>query len=183
MTPPEELMIDADLVEDSKTHSSGATIVKGKNLIKEKIGSVSISSVITKKEIDSAQKNIEKVKESYDQIIRPELERFKKSFELFVEALDKNTEHYVELCDAILNIKGSAGMNDYPLATEISRSFYVFLTDEDIHQPRGREILKLHSNALQLVFKQKMKGSGGEIGNQLVQDLHKLHNLNRAATT
>lgn len=69
------------------------------------------------------------------------------------------------------NIKGQGSSFDYPLATEIAAELCNFLRNRQTISERDAALVSGYAAALDTVARNKVKGSGGELGQRLVSRL------------
>lgn len=80
-----------------------------------------------------------------------------------------------QIKDAAYSIKSRAGTFGYTRASDIAGSLYDFCnTHYDRANTLHLSVLEKHMQALITIFSQNIAGDGGKVGEELMQDLHKL---------
>jgi hypothetical protein len=79
------------------------------------------------------------------------------------------------MCSASTLIQARSDAYDYELASKVAKFLTDFCTSYfNIHNPTHKLLLEKHIQALQVILKTKMRGNGGQLGEELISDLGKL---------
>ncbi len=69
-------------------------------------------------------------------------------------------------------LRGQSGIFDYPLITHIAKSLYDATISQSIEvTPAWIELIGAHIDTIRAVFSQKISGTGGEVGQALLQEM------------
>lgn len=69
-------------------------------------------------------------------------------------------------------LRGQSGTFDYPLITEFGKSLYEATMDPDtVITEDKRKLIAAHIDAIRTVFKNRIQGSGGEVGSALLREI------------
>ena len=69
-------------------------------------------------------------------------------------------------------LRGQSGIFDYPLITHIAKSLYDATISQAIEvTPAWIELIGAHIDTIRAVFSQKISGTGGEVGQALLQEM------------
>jgi CheY-like chemotaxis protein len=69
-------------------------------------------------------------------------------------------------------LRGQSGIFDYPLITQIAKSLYDATLSQSIEvTPAWIELVGAHIDTIRAVFSQKISGTGGEVGQALLQEM------------
>ena len=80
--------------------------------------------------------------------------------------------HMEELYSVVQSIKGQGTSFGYPLMTAVGTQLARFIEDCGENLSDGQmEAVRVHQEAMRLVWQQKMEGEGGPIGQKLVAGL------------
>lgn len=74
----------------------------------------------------------------------------------------------------VMDLKGQGATYDYMLLTEIGDLLKKFTEARETITGRDIKIIGAHIDAMQAVLREKIKGDGGEVGRQIVANLHQL---------
>ena len=81
-------------------------------------------------------------------------------------------KHLVTINAIAHELRGQGGIFDYPLITAFGKTLYEATTDSSVDVTENRlKLLEAHIDAIRLVFKQQITGSGGEVGDALLKDI------------
>ena len=83
-----------------------------------------------------------------------------------------NKKHVANINRIAHELRGQGGTFDYPLTTKLSKSLYEATMDPD-HRVSGeyRKLVEAHIDAIRTVFKNRITGDGGEVGQALLHDI------------
>lgn len=82
-----------------------------------------------------------------------------------------NAEDAEKMLESTFAIKSCAGMVDYPLASAVAKSMYVFLEGQEEIHGKQLKVVKAHTDALRGIFHNQFTGDGGELGMELQESL------------
>lgn len=85
--------------------------------------------------------------------------------------IDSESEPVREAFRLAHDMRGQGGSFGYPLMTRIANSFCRFTEKVDALDAGGIGILETHVNAMRAVIGNRVKGTGGEVGDQIADGL------------
>jgi chemotaxis protein histidine kinase CheA len=142
--------------------------------LKQKIGNdVSITELLRPDVLLQAQFIVDQQRPAFIASMKEDVRRIR---ELLVEL--ENTawdaavlEQFMQL---VLQVKGRAGTFGLPLASEVARRLYVFCEDEYRAKADHMLVVRKHVEGIAVVVNQNIEGSGGAIGQELLESLTQL---------
>lgn len=157
---------------DKKPTQSNVKIIKADYKLKNKIGAnVDLKKIFTEEKIKQANNIIEA---NNDEIV----ESLTKQMNVLRGYKGKNLS-YNELRtvqDVSLTIKSNAGMANYPLASAIARSLFIFIENKQALSSEDIIVMDAHIDSLNGVFTNKITDDGGTIGTEILKSLSILIN-------
>ena len=143
--------------------------------LKKKLGSASLDQIFSAKVVQRAQ---DVIKESSDEFIKEcfdELNNLKQA----VNKLSDEKKSQTAIRDVIsssFSIKAKAAIGGYDLVSTIANSLHLrceILGSESV-VPSSLAIIKWHEDTLGSLLKLGVKGSGGQMGDAILQELGKV---------
>ena len=84
----------------------------------------------------------------------------------------ENRKHIAKINRIAHELRGQGGIFDYPLITALGKSLYQTTTSPAITITANRQdLLRAHVDTIRTVFKNKIRGDGGEVGAALLQEI------------
>ena len=162
-----------------RVKKDGTKIVEPDTRLKEKIGK-NVNKLITQKNIDIANNFIAQEAKNFPEEIRLELRNLDQLFitynneDFSIDKTKSDSQNFIDMLNQILNIKSSSAIYGYNLATNIARLLFEYCDNNLCTSTKQRRIIQLHINALKIMYKQDIKGDGGQVGKQLISELQLL---------
>lgn len=104
-----------------------------------------------------------------------ELAEAQDAFAGFCDPANLDHQHSLSQFRTLIhNMKGQGGSFGYPLVTAVCSSFYPLIRPELRQNATQLALVKMHLEALRLIFQRRIAGDGGEIGAALVARLEGL---------
>jgi len=86
--------------------------------------------------------------------------------------LKTNRKHIAKINRIAHELRGQGGTFDYPLTTKLSKSLYEATMDPGRKVSEDyRNLIEAHIDAIRTVFKNRVTGDGGEVGQALLRDI------------
>jgi len=144
-----------------------------KNRLKEKTaglapGKVSISS----EALEAAEKALEKMAEDYPDWVSGLIVKLQEQHGRCVDTPEIRRDCFEEISHIAHDMKGQGGTFGYPLITTVADSLYGFTYSRDDISDNQVELVKAHLDAMRAVIRGRVSGSGGEIGEKLIEGLN-----------
>jgi len=147
-----------------------ADFIKPPNLIKAKVGDGGLSDAI----LDRAQKLLEENTGDFVPLAEIYLARMKDGIKKSRDAVDgEDTEYLISgILYPCAQLKANGGMFHYPLVTRIAERFVQFMEVIECIDPEVIEIAEAFHTTITAVVHGKVKGDGGQYGNEIVEALN-----------
>lgn len=166
----------ADPVRKSSAPQIEVRIYRLENHLRSKV--TGLVSALEKMEIstealEKAQMALDKLAEDYPDWVSKHLEQLVMLAARAVDTPEKRRDLFKEINRMAHDMKGQGGTFGYPLVTMFADSLHKFTGEQSGTTDNHVEIIKAHIDAMRAVIKGRIRGSGGEIGKQLVDNLQK----------
>lgn len=144
-----------------------------KNRLKEKTAGLSPGKVsISPDALEAAEKALEKMSEDYPDWVSGLIVKLQEQHGRCVDSPEKRRECLEAINHIAHDMKGQGGTFGYPLITTIADSLYGFSYSRDEVTDNQVELVKAHLDAMRAVIRGRVSGSGGEIGEKLIEGLN-----------
>lgn len=167
-------------------HQGEAKIISPSFKLKRKLGAGNnIEKIISLEKIKEAEVFIQKEEKSFVERVLDTINILHRKFEVFMShfLMNKNSHEtqvlLEEFSDIALKIKGLSGIFGYSLATSVAKTLFEFCTVSKLRTKKDLEIIDVHIDALETIYKKNIKGEYGEIGRTLISELEELIKRNR----
>ena len=158
---------------DSAKPEPTARFFRFRNHLKDKVGGGSGGLlVISEMALASAEAALEKVAEDYPDWVQRHIGQLRELLRQCAEDAAHRTKHYAKIRDIAFDMKGQGGTFGYTLITTFAGSLYEFAGPQSGTTDNHVEIVKAHVDAMSAVIKDRIKGTGGQIGIELTQQLN-----------
>jgi hypothetical protein len=164
----------SDNAQKSPVNEADVTIVPPDYSLKKAIGNQELGKMLDETVIKDAQKNVDKQQDNFLIWITEDMAKIDHSYTLLTPP-SQDKQALAKLCEAALAIKSHAGTFGFGLASEVARSLYNFCEAYSFSQNNHLVIAK-HVEVIKLILEKSIKGDGGAMGKELLQDLAKLKN-------
>ncbi|MBL4802739.1 MAG: Hpt domain-containing protein [Emcibacter sp.] len=125
--------------------------------------------------VHSQKQGINKLKDTYLHWTRTQLDKLRAHLQLLEqESAYKPDDLLTEIFDLSHNIKGLGGSFGYYLMTDIATSLCEYLRFKDNISDLQTDIITAHVKSMDVVLTEEIGGSGGEQGNQILEQLQKI---------
>jgi hypothetical protein len=146
-----------------------------RNVLKEKVGAVGGIAAgafqIDKAALDKANAALEKMKEDYPDWVQRHVDELRMYHARCVDTPNERLKYYAKMREIAHDMKGQGGTFGYPLITTFATSLYEFVGTRAGTTDNHIEVIKSHMDAMAAVIKDRVKGTGGEIGMALSKGL------------
>lgn len=147
-----------------------------RNALKEKVGYAGSAPGeairIDQAALDKANAALEQMKEDYPDWVQKHIEELRLCHARCVDTPGERLKHYARMREIAHDMKGQGGTFGYPLITTFATSLYEFVGPRAGTTDNHIEVIKSHIDSMSAVIKDRVKGSGGEIGMALTKGLH-----------
>jgi hypothetical protein len=147
-----------------------------RNALKEKVGYVGGAPGepvrIDPAALERANAALEQMKEDYPDWVQKHIEELRLNHARCVDTPNERLKHYTKMREIAHDMKGQGGTFGYPLITTFATSLYEFVGPRAGTTDNHIEVIKSHIDSMAAVIKDRVKGSGGEIGQALTKGLH-----------
>ncbi|GAK32823.1 Hpt domain-containing protein [Iodidimonas nitroreducens] len=145
-----------------------------RNRLKEKThGLAGGKGGISAEALEAAEKALESMAEDYPDWVSGLITKLAEQHGRCVDTPEDRRDHFEEINRIAHDMKGQGGTFGFPLITDFADSLYNFTTIRNDINDRMVELVKAHIDAMRAVIKGRIKGDGGEMGQQLSATLQK----------
>lgn len=180
----ERRVITAEQIEvvHSGTRLKGATnksakvfVFKLPNRLREKVGGIGKSGPMTieVEALKLAEQQLDRMEGDYADWVRGSLKQLMDAYDQLVVADDtrKRGLALFQINKLAHDLRGQGSTFGYPLITVFGRSLYECTSNVNDVSEQLIEFVKAHLDGINAVIREKIKGSGGTVGNDLVASL------------
>ena len=147
------------------------TIYRFRNRLKDKVAGLippGEKVTIPKEALDAAQQAFEKMAEDYPDWVQGNIRELRDNVNLSIPAEKEERRYFFNKINEIAhNMKGQGGTFGYPLITEFADSLWSFTGEESPLSDNIVELIKAHTDTMNIVIKDRIKGHGGDLGKEL----------------
>ncbi|NWH07182.1 MAG: hypothetical protein HXY22_00770 [Alphaproteobacteria bacterium] len=145
-----------------------------RNRLRDKLGGGAPGTItIAPDALAAAQAAIDKMAEDYPDWVQSHLDQLRVLHARCVDTREQRSRFYAEIRDIAHNMKGQGGTFGYPLISMCATSLYDFTSPRAGKTDNHIEIIKAHIDSMTAIIKGRIKGNGGEIGSELMQNLNR----------
>ena len=124
--------------------------------------------------IQAAEERIQEMVGDYATWVRDYLESMSTSFKALREGTKESQHHVLNINQIAHELRGQGGIFDYPLISAFGKTLYEATIDTSAKISAHRlELIEAHIDAIRLVFTQKVRGHGGDVGAALLKDIER----------
>ncbi len=131
------------------------------------------ADIFTEELVMQAQEELQKQEEVFIAWANDDLLELERSFTLLMEDADHKPSR-ARMMKAAYGIKSQAGIFGYDLGTQVAGSLVDYLDNHPRLSRDNLTVLRKHIDTMALIFHQKIKQAGREIGADLMESLQKL---------
>ena len=122
--------------------------------------------------IQAAEERIQELVGDYSTWVRNYLESVTESYTALCKSTKDSKQHVLNINQIAHELRGQGGIFDYPLITAFGKTLYEATIDTNAKITENRlKLIEAHIDAIRLVFSEKIKGRGGEVGKNLLKDI------------
>ncbi|MCE7887865.1 MAG: hypothetical protein DYH13_10245 [Alphaproteobacteria bacterium PRO2] len=145
--------------------------IKPPNVLKQKVG----IGGFDEKLIARSQEFIEKVEVDFIPYAEKYLQDFSRGVKAAAGSNDNFSKVRNDIIYPVMQLKANGGMFQYQLVSEVADIALQFLeaVDNDTVNNETLDVLRAHEKTLKVIIANKLKGSGGQEGFRLIQELDK----------
>ncbi|MBV6631693.1 MAG: hypothetical protein KI792_01525 [Alphaproteobacteria bacterium] len=162
-----------ELPANSVIHKlSGAQVIKRPNSLKVRLGgSERGSGFISPAAIARAEKSVEAHSDRYLEQARRDLATLQATYHQLRRDRQSPTQYLDNLSRLGREMKGQAGTFNFHLLTRFGDSLYELTRRMNAISDRHMDLIKAHIDAIEIVVTQDIRGSGGDLGEELSNTL------------
>ncbi|GER06956.1 hypothetical protein GCM10007972_19960 [Iodidimonas muriae] len=128
---------------------------------------------ISPEALEKAEKALETLSEDYPDWVSGLITKLAEQHVRCVDTPEDRKDFFEEIHRIAHDMKGQGGTFGYPLITNFADSLSNFTSIKTDIDDKMVELVKSHVDAMRAVIKGRVKGEGGEIGQQLRKSLQK----------
>ena len=141
--------------------------------IRQQLDGVKASEILTENVVAEAQQELVKAESEFISWAADDVQYLEDAYRLLEQNLN-NMDAQVDLREVAYRIKSQAGVFGFDIGTEVAGLLVRFLGSYTLMDKDGLLILRKHIDAIKVIFNQKIKGNGEQIGRELITSLNKL---------
>lgn len=145
-------------------------IIKPSLRLKQKVGAGN-GATFSAKTVERAEKSIVAMSNDYVQKASVEISSLRALAQQALKQEANASAILGQISKQAREIKGQGSTFGFPLLTRISDSLYQFTDGMSVLNQKRMGVIIAHLDAMQLVISQKIKGDGGNLGNELCRSL------------
>ncbi|WP_193366856.1 response regulator [Pelagibius marinus] len=124
--------------------------------------------------IQAAENRIQEMVGDYAVWVKNYLDTMARSYKALVKQEEEPKQHIVNINQIAHELRGQGGIFDYPLITSFGKSLYDATLDTRGKVTDNRlKLIEAHIDALRVVFNKQVRGDGGKVGAELLQDIER----------
>ncbi len=123
--------------------------------------------------LNQAESMISNMETDYADWVSDSVKMLRDALNRAIEDPDGSDEHLQKINEIALELRGQGSMFGYPLMTQFGKSLYEFSIPDMSVTPQLLDLIKAHTDLINVVIHQRMKGDGGEVGRDLMNNLDK----------
>ncbi|MEM6901947.1 MAG: hypothetical protein AAF556_01745, partial [Pseudomonadota bacterium] len=151
---------------------SGAQVIKRPNALKRRLGGSELGAgFISPKAIARAEQSVSDHASRYLEQARRDLAALQATYHQLRRERQDPARYLEALSRAGREMKGQAGTFEYHLLTRFGDSLYELTRRMTTISDRHMDLIKAHIDAIEIVVVQDIKGSGGDLGEELSNTL------------
>nr|WP_281500837.1 Hpt domain-containing protein [Kordiimonas marina] len=122
--------------------------------------------------MEAAEEALHKMAEDYPDWVSGLIVKLQEQHGRCVDTPEKRRDCFEEINRIAHDMKGQGGTFGYPLITTVSDSLYGFTQSREEISDNQVELVKAHLDAMRAVIRGRVSGSGGDIGQKLIEGLN-----------
>lgn len=163
------------MAEDPKAKIK-VRLYRFRNTLKDKVGYIGTPggepARIDAAAFEKANAALEQMKEDYPDWVAKHIEELRMHHARCVDSPNERLKRYALMREIAHDMKGQGATFGYPLMTTFASSLHDFVGPRAGTTDNHVEVIKSHIDSMAAVIKDRVKGSGGEIGQALTAGLH-----------
>ncbi len=117
--------------------------------------------------LEAAEMEFSKMAEDYPDWVQGHIRQLYDHHGRCVDTPEQRHQHFKPLNEISHDLKGQGGTFGYPLISYFGESLHDCTRPRDVYLDEHVEIVKSHIDAMNAVVKGRVKGGGGEVGDEL----------------
>ncbi len=123
--------------------------------------------------IAAAEAKILEMEGDYTDWVQDSINEMDEAHRAMVEDPETSQQQMASIHRIALELRGQGGIFGYPLMTQFGKSLYETTAENVEPTPKLLDLIEAHIDLINVVVKQKIKGDGGELGRELLNNLSK----------
>lgn len=124
--------------------------------------------------LEKAEAAIKVMEQDFPQLAADCLVEMKSCFERAKANPDGSKKDVRSILTLAMDLKGEAGSYGYQMISEIGELLRRYIQDLETLSARDLQAIAAHIQAMEVVLRDRIKGDGGKVGRQIVDNLHNL---------
>jgi len=121
--------------------------------------------------IAAAENKISEMEADYSDWVAESIDVMVQAHHRAVEDQANAPSHLRDINNIAHELRGQGGIFGYPLMTQFGKSLYDVTGDDATISTQLLDLIDAHIDLIKIVTRQKLKGTGGQVGQQLMQSL------------
>jgi len=121
--------------------------------------------------IEAAENKIAEMEADYSDWVAASIEELVQAHHRAVEDQASAVSHLNDINRIAHELRGQGGIFGYPLMTQFGKSLYDVTGQDAVASTQLLDLIDAHIDLIKIVTRQKVKGTGGQVGQQLLQSL------------
>lgn len=121
--------------------------------------------------LSEAEEKIANMETDYADWVSDSVKTLRDALNRAIEDAENAADHLATINEIALEIRGQGSMFGYPLMTQFGKSLYEFTHKDMAVSPQLLDLIKAHTDLINVVIHQRMKGDGGPVGTDLMNSL------------
>lgn len=121
--------------------------------------------------IEAAEKKITEMEGDYADWVKDRIHDLIQAHHRAIEEPERSHVHMEEIHKIAHELRGQGGMFGYPLMTQFGKSLYECTQKGTYVTPQLLDLINAHIDLIRVVMREKVKGDGGQVGQQLLKSL------------
>jgi len=144
------------------------------NRLRDKVGDFALKGLVDFDPmiIEAAEARIQDMVGDYTTWVKTYIERMTEAQAALSAGAGSSRKHMAEINGIAHEIRGQGGIFDYPLLTDLGKSLYRVTEDAGQYVSENKvKLIGAHVDAIRTVFKNKIKGDGGDVGVAVMREI------------
>ena len=162
---------------DEPDSGDQAKILPPNYALKKKIGNVNLDQILSPKAVEAAQEIIVQAAEKFQDEAFSEMENLEKLTRQFAASPPDIRQVVYKIIDSAFALKSQKGLGGYDLVATLAKSLQLLCEQMEPLEASAKNmtIVNWHVDSMKRLLALKVKGSGGQIGEEILAELDKIN--------